>query len=388
MSKGIYKIGGDRVIWFVVILLSILSLLAVYSSTGTLAFKNQGGDISHYIINHAIMLAVGFILLYIAHLFPSYVYPRFFQLFYFVAVILLLATIIYGLNLNSAKRSLPLPHNLSFQTFELAKLMAIGFLARVLFKNKAGFTDFKSVFLKLYLPIAVVCALIVPANLSTAVLLFVTGLVIMFVGRIKIKYLIYIILITITAFAMFIGILFLMPTNKQGRLQTWKSRIEKYNKPAPDPHEVSQVKQSKIAIATGGFFGKLPGNSTQRNFLPHPYSDFIYAIIVEEYGLIGGIAVLLLYLIILYRSFRIALKTKYSFGAYFAVGLSFLLVFQALINMAVAVNLLPVTGQPLPMVSMGGTSVIITGISLGILLSISKDIDKTPEIDTLITTDE
>lgn len=379
MGSGKLKIGGDRVIWFVVIVLSILSLLVVYSATGTLAFKKQGGDISHYIIIQAIMLVIGFVFLYIAHLIPSKAYPRFFQLLYILAIGLLFATILYGLNLNSAKRSLPLPFNFSFQTFEFAKLATIGFLSRVLYKNQEGFPHFKAVFYKLFLPLVLVCALIVPANFSTAALLFITGLVIIFVGRVKLLHLGYLIALTLAAFALFILFLRLLPAGKQGRLGTWKSRVENFRSSVPDSDENYQVEQSKIAIATGGLFGKLPGNSTQRNFLPHPYSDFIYAIIVEEYGLVGGIGVLLLYLIILYRSFRIALKVENKFGAYFAVGLSFILVFQALINMAVAVHLMPVTGQPLPMVSMGGTSVIITATAIGILLSISKDINKKPE---------
>ena len=385
MNTNKLKIGGDRVIWFIVIVLSILSLLVVYSSTASLAYTNYGGDVSHYLFMHAGILLAGFIFMFAAHLFKPEFYPRFFQLMYFLAIILLILTWMFGLDLNGAKRSLRLPLNFSFQTFEFAKFAVVGYLARVLYKNQDGFKNFKDALYKLFLPLFVVCGLMFKANLSTTLLLFVTGFVMMYVAKVKLKYLTTIILLTIATLALAIAVLSFLPPEQQGRLATWKARIENHNKPSTDINNISQAEQSKIAIATGGIIGKLPGNSTQRNFLPNPFSDFIFAIIIEEYGLIGGITVLLLYLIILYRSFRIGIYAKTGFGAYFAVGLSFMLVLQALINMAVAVGIGPTTGQPLPMVSMGGTSVLITAISIGILLSISKDTNNNAETEQLKT---
>ncbi len=380
MSTGKITLGGDRVIWFVVIVLGILSLLVVYSSTGTLAYKNQGGDVSYYILRHAAILLGSFVLMYLFHVASPKIYPRLFQLLYFVSVILLILTMFFGLNINGARRALPLPFNQSLQTFEFAKYVLVGYLARVLYKNQDGFDSFKDVFKKLFLPLLVVCGLMFKSNLSTTVLVFATGFVMMFVAKVKLKYMASLILAGVVVFALYVAVLSLMPEGKQGRLTTWKARFERRNeKPKANIHDLTQVEQSKIAIATGGFFGKLPGNSTLRNFLPNPFSDFIYAIIVEEYGLAGGIVVLLLYLIILTRGFRIALNAKSKFAAYYAVGLSFVLVFQALINMGVAVDVGPTTGQSLPMVSMGGTSVTITAISIGVLLSLSKNREDTAE---------
>jgi cell division protein FtsW len=379
MSTGKINIGGDRVIWFVVIVLSILSLLVVYSSTGTLAYKNQGGNVSYYILRHAAILLGSFVLMYFFHIINPKFYPRFFQILYFISVILLAITMKFGLNINGARRALPLPLNLSFQTFEFAKYVLVGYLARVLYKNQDGFSSFKEAFKKLFLPLLLVCALMFKSNLSTTLLVFVSGFVMMFAAKVNWKYLLSFILIGVAIFATYILVLSLMPKEKQGRLSTWKARFERHNKQAENIYELSQADQSKIAIATGGVFGKLPGNSTQRNFLPNPFSDFIYAIIVEEYGLVGGIIVLLLYLIFLYRSLKIALNAYNKFAAYYAVGLSFVLVFQALISMGVAVDIGPTTGQSLPMVSMGGTSVAITAVSIGILLSLSKNRENTTE---------
>ncbi len=383
MSKGKISIGGDRVIWFIVIVLSILSLLVVYSSTGTLAYKNQGGNVSYYILRHAAVLLGSFVLMYVFHIINPKFYPRFFQLLFYISVILLIITMKFGLNINGARRALPLPLNLSFQTFEFAKYVLVGYLALVLYKNRDGFDGFKDVFIKLFLPLLIVCALMFKSNLSTTVMVFVTGFVMMFAAKVNWKYLLSLILIGVAVFATYILVLSFMPKEKQGRLATWKARFEQHNKPVENIYELSQADQSKIAIATGGVFGKLPGNSTQRNFLPNPFSDFIYAIIVEEYGLAGGIVVLLLYLIILYRGFKIALNAQNKFAAYYAVGLSFVLVFQALISMGVAVDIGPTTGQSLPMVSMGGTSVVMTAISIGILLSLSKNREETAETELI-----
>ncbi|MBN2639566.1 MAG: FtsW/RodA/SpoVE family cell cycle protein [Bacteroidales bacterium] len=380
MNRILANIKGDKVIWAVVFILTILSFLAVYSSTGTLAYKYQGGNTMHYMIRHGIFLLFGLLLMYLAHLVRYTFYSRIFQILFYIAVPLLLLTLLFGLNLNDARRALPLPFHLSFETSDLAKLTLVVYLARMLTKKNQELEDFNKVLMYLILPVFLVCGLILPANLSTAALLFTTSMVLIFIGRVKITYIVSVVAITIMLAGMTLGILFMMPEGKQWRLDTWKSRIESFSKKGGETQDSYQVEQSKIAVATGGLFGKMPGKSTQRNFLPHPYSDFIFAIIVEEYGLVGGTVVVLLYLILLFRAVRIVTKVPRNFGVFVAIGLSFSLVFQALINMAVAVHLLPVTGQPLPLVSMGGTSVLFTSLSLGILLSVSRDVESGDEM--------
>jgi cell division protein FtsW len=375
MSAPNKILQGDRVIWMVVILLSLLSLLAVYSSTGTLAYKYQQGNTVYYVIKHLIILAMGFILMIIAHKIKYTYYSRIFQVTLYVAILLLIITLIFGKDVNDAKRALELPFGLTFQASDLAKLTLIIYLARILTKKQDVLNDFKSLFVPVMVPILIVCALILPGNLSTAVMLFVTSLVLMFIGRIKWLNILKLIGIAIAAFMIFIGVLMLLPESMQGRLKTWENRMEDYFS-GNDKPEDDQVIQSKIAVVSGGVFGKMPGNSTQRNFLSHPYSDFIFAIILEEYGLIGGSFVVLLYMILLFRSVRIVIKSPRTFGAFLTIGVAFSLVFQALINMGVAVDLLPVTGQPLPLVSMGGTSIWFTSLSIGIILSVSREVSK------------
>ncbi len=374
MNSILSRIKGDKVIWAVVFLLSLLSFLAVYSSTGTLAYRYHGGNTEYYMFKHAIILILGLLLMYFAHLVKYTYYSRIFQIALYIAVPLLLITLIFGLNLNEAKRVLPLPFNLTFQTSDLAKITLIIYLARVLSKKQDEINDFKSAFLSLMLPVLIVTGLILPANFSTAALLFSISLVLIFIGRVRIKYIMGMVGIGVLVLVLAVGVLALMPSEKQGRLSTWKARVERFVNGNEEPDY--QTQQAKIAIATGGILGKMPGNSTQRNFLPHPYSDFIFAIIVEEYGVVGGAFLVLLYLILFFRAVRIVTQAPGTFGALLTFGVAFSLVFQAMINMGVAVNLLPVTGQPLPLVSMGGTSIWFTSLSIGIILSVSKEIDK------------
>ena len=377
MQTILNKIKGDKVIWAVVFFLTLFSFLAVYSSTGTLAYKYQGGNTNYYMLKHAIILIFGLLLMYFAHLLKYTYYSRIFQIALYIAVPLLLITLIFGLNLNEAKRVLPLPFHLTFQTSDLAKITLIIYLARMLTKKQNNIKDFKSAFVPLMLPVLIVTGLILPANFSTAALLFVTSLVLIFIGRVKLTYIFGMIGAGIVALAIVLAVMSMLPTEKQGRLGTWKNRITSFvNGEDKDNY---QVEQAKIAIATGGVFGKMPGNSTQRNFLPHPYSDFIFAIIVEEYGVAGGAFVVLLYLILFFRAVKIVTRFPGTFGAFLSIGVAFSLVFQAMINMGVAVNLLPVTGQPLPLISMGGTSIWFTSLSIGIILSVSKELDKKKE---------
>jgi cell division protein FtsW len=371
------KLKGDKIIWLVVIILSTFSILAVYSSTGTLAYKYQGGNTEYYMLKHLIIILLGFILMYLAHLVKYTYFSRIFQVALWVAIPLLLLTLFVGVNLNDAKRVLPLPFGLTFQTSDLAKLTLIMYLARMLTKRQEVIKDFKSAFVPIIIPVLIVCFLILPANLSTAAILFATSLVLMFIGRVNLKHILSMVGLGI---AMLIIVLLITKSNPTllprvfPRAETWLNRIENFG--GGDSDDNYQVEQAKIAIAGGGLFGKLPGNSEQRNFLPHPYSDFIYAIIIEEYGLVGGILMIVLYLILLFRAVKIVTKIPKNFGAFLTIGVTFSLVFQAMIHMGVAVSLLPVTGQTLPFVSMGGTSIWFTSISLGIILSVSKEVEK------------
>jgi len=364
---------GDRVIWLTVMLLSIFSILAVYSSTGTLAYKYQSGNTEYYLFKHAFILLFGFGLMYLAHLLKYTAYARVSKIAILVAIPLLLLTLLMGTNLNEASRWLTLPIvNLSFQTSDLAKLALIMFVARALSRKQEVIKDFKAAFLPIMAPVLITCGLILPANFSTAAVLFTTCVILMVIGRINIKYILYLIGIAIVAFALFILVAKL--TGMKGRISTWEKRIETFMN--DDGSGSYQSQQAKIAIASGRLIGKGPGNSSQRNFLPHPYSDFIYAIIIEEYGLVGGAMVVILYLILFYRAIQIAQNSPRAFATFLAIGCAFSLTFQAMINMAVAVNLFPVTGQPLPMLSMGGTSIWFTSIAIGIILSVSRDYEK------------
>jgi cell division protein FtsW len=366
---------GDRTIWLIVMMLSFISALAVYSSTGTLAYKYQSGNTEYYILKHGFILMFGFALMYLFHLAPYTVYARFARLAFIITVPLLILTLFMGTNINDANRWITLPLiGLSFQTSDLAKLSLILYLARLISKKQETITDFKASFVPIVIPVFIICGLILPANFSTAAVLFSTSMVLMFIGRVPLKFIFGLLGAAIIAFALFIGIAKLVGYN--GRISTWGSRIENFTSKKSTDEGDYQVQQAKIAIATGGLLGKGPGQSAQRNFLPHPYSDFIFAIIIEEYGLVGGCFVVLLYLMLFYRAIQIVRRTERAFAAMIVIGCAFSLVFQALINMAVAVHIFPVTGQPLPMLSMGGTSIWFTSFAIGIVLSVSSEIDK------------
>lgn len=369
-------VKGDRVVWLVVILLSLFSVLAVYSSTGTLAYRYQAGNTEYYLFKHFIILIAGFLIMYLAHLVRYTYYSRIAQLGLLVAIPLLIFTLLSGTNINEASRWLTLPIiNLSFQTSDFAKLALLLFVARILSKKQENIKDFKSTFVPIILPVIIVCGLILPANLSTAAVLFATCIFLMFIGRVNLKYITILLASGLLLLSIFVTVMLQMENT--GRVGTWKKRIENF---VSDDNEGNyQTQQAKIAVATGGLFGKGPGNSSQRNFLPHPYSDFIFAIVIEEYGMFGGAIVVLLYIVLFYRAIIIVKKNPRAFATLLAIGCSFSLVFQAMINMAVAVNLFPVTGQPLPLVSMGGTSIWFTSIAIGIILSVSRENEREPD---------
>lgn len=368
---------GDSIIWAVLIILSLLSLLAVYSSTFTLAYQYRSGNIGYYLIKHIIFILFGFVIVYLTHLIPYRYYSRISQLLVIVSVPLLAITLFFGTNINEATRWLTLPGTgISFQTSDLAKLALIMYIARLLSLRQDKITSYKEAFVPIILPVILICGLIMPANLSTALLLFLVSVVLMFIGRIRLTYILgfvasfTIVLLLVSAIV--------LKSDKEGRVRTWKNRI--VNHVEQESEGNYQAEQSKIAIATGGLFGKGPGNSMQRNFLPQPYSDFIYSIIIEEYGLIGGVFVILLYIILLFRAGVIVRKSTRTFPAFLAFGLALMLVMQAMLNMSVAVGILPVTGQPLPMISMGGTSILFTSAAIGIMLSVSNGINQKKKV--------
>jgi cell division protein FtsW len=369
MERLISKTKGDRWIWLIVILLSVWSLLAVYSATGTLAYKKGVGS-EQFLIKHLVMIIGGIALMYFSHLLDYRYYAGISKVLMVLTIPLLAYTLIFGANVNEASRWVTIPIiNQTFQTSDLAKLALITFLARTLSRKQENIKDVKKAFLPIMASVCVVFVLIALANLSTALMLFGVSILLLIMGRISIK---QIFIVCLAGVVLLGAVMMLGPRRK-----TYVSRIETFIHPEKaDPDKAFQSNQAKIAIATGGIFGKGPGNSTQRNFLPHPYSDFVFALIIEEYGMVGGVGLVLLYLLFLYRCVLIVTDSPKAFGALLAAGLSFSLTIQAFANMAVAVGLGPVTGVPLPLVSMGGTSILFTSIAFGIILSVSRDIEE------------
>jgi cell division protein FtsW len=356
------NLKGDPVIWAIVIALSILSILVVYSATGTLAYKNLGGNTEHYLLRHGFLVILSLVGMWAAHQIDYRYYANISRFALIISVPLLIFSWQFGTTINEASRWIMIPIiNKTFQPSDLAKLALITQLASMLALRQQNINDFKESLIPILLWCGLICGLIAMTDLSTAALLLVTCMILLFIGRVPMKYLVMLSFVGLMAGAIAFSI--------GERRETAISRIRDYM----DPEEIPfQAKQSYIAIATGGLFGKGPGNSVRRNSLPHSYSDFIFAIIVEEYGIVGAGLVILLYLGLLYRGLLTATKSERAFGGLLSAGLSLALVMQAMVNIGVAVGLLPITGLPLPLVSMGGTSLIVTGLSLGIILSVSR----------------
>lgn len=363
---------GDRVIWGVIIFLSIISIVSVYSSIGDLAYRFSAGNTNHYLFRHLQFLLLGFVFLYLVHRIPYTLFFNLSQLFIIVAALLLVFTLFLGVTRNDATRWLSLPGiGVEFQTSDIAKFALIVYIARILSISQETSESLTLAFKRIIVPVAVICGLILPSNFSTSFLLFFTSLILMFIGRVPAKKLLSSIGILAGVMVFLIMLAFLAPN--VGRLGTWKSRVESFwNSNGDDDY---QANLAKTAIATSGVIGKGPGNSSVRYSLPQAYSDFIYAIILEEWGSIIGFLVLASYLFLLYRVGMIVKASSRTFPAFLAIGLTVNLVFQALANMSVAVNIVPVTGQPLPLVSMGGTSIVSTFVALGIVLSISRSLE-------------
>lgn len=374
MAGALYRTKGDKVIWTIVIFLSLVSLLAVYSATGSLAYRERGGHTEYYLLKQLIVLVMGLAIIYFAHRVNYTVYSRVAQIGFLISIPLLIYTLAFGRHLNDASRWISLPIiNLTFQTSDVAKLAIFMYVSRQLSRRQNLINDFKKGFLPIITPVAIICALIMPANMSTALLLGASCMLLCFIGRVPVRFLASMVAAGAVGIVLLFGIA--KVTGVEMRTKTWEKRIDNFlhgdHTEAP-----YQVQQANIAIAGGGILGKGPGNSTQRNFLPHAYSDYIYATIIEEYGMAGAFLILAAYLILLLRSIRIYKRCPYAFGAFLAVGLSVTLVIQALTNMAVNVHLFPVTGVTLPLVSMGGSSVLFTSMAIGIILSVSRNVEE------------
>jgi cell division protein FtsW len=377
------ELKGDRVIWVLISLMTLVSLLGVYSSTGGLSYKEQGGNTEYYLIKQGFIVLFGFFIMYVLHRLHYLRFHRVAPFLFIVAIPLLIFTLLFGVDINSARRWIEIPVlGFTFQSSDFARLALILYLARTISSKQSNIKDFKSAFLPLILPVIIICFLIAPADLSTALLLFSTCIAMMFVGRVAVKYILMLVVLAIIAFSILILLGHFFPD--MVRLATWIERIREFT---TDSEGGFQVQQSKVAIANGGFFGTGPGQSIQRNFLPSSYADFIYAILVEEYGLLGGFFVISLYLGFFFRITRLVTKSTKAFGAIVVTGLGFSFVFQAFINIAVATHLVPVTGVTLPMISLGGTSIIMNCISLGIILSVSKFVESS-NISTDVATNQ
>ena len=360
------NIKGDQMIWAIVIALALMSVFVVYSATGALAYRNME-SIEHYLFKHTGLIILSFAAMWVAHKIDYRYYSKLSKLGLWLSIPLLIYAWKAGVNINDASRWITIPIiNQIFQPSDLAKLSLIAAIAGMLSKRQQNIGDFKDVVVPMVLWSGVICGLIAMADLSSAVLLFATAMLLMFIGRVPVKYLAMLLVVGAIAGALAVSI------GQRG--DTAKNRITSFINETELPY---QAEQARIAIASGGIIGKGPGKSDQRNFLPAPYSDFVYAIIIEEYGMIGGVVILLLYLALLYRGMKAVANSDRAFGGLLSAGLSFALVVQAMVNMGVVVGLGPITGLPLPFLSMGGTSLLFTGISLGIIISVSRG-----EVDT------
>ncbi|MBT30822.1 MAG: cell division protein FtsW [Thalassobius sp.] len=361
-TGSIYRyLQGDKVIWAVSIILSLISILVVYSATGNLAFRSADGDTEHFLVKHTFLIILGFVAMFFAHRIDYRFYSRLSRYALLASIPLLIITWRFGENINDASRWIVIPFtSFSFQPSDFAKLALISNVASMLSKRQMRIRDDQKAINPMLIWSGIVCGLIGLTDWSSASILFLTILLLFFIGRVPVKYLGMMLVVGAMAgaFAFTFG----------QRKDTVSSRLSSFMN-----NKVSfQSEQAFLAVSTGGMFGKGSGNSDAKNFLPHPYSDFIFAIIVEEYGMLGAIVIIAAFLIILYRGMLIVSNSQRAFGGLLAAGLTFSLVLQAFIHMGVVVGVLPTTGLPLPLLSMGGTSLLFTGMSIGMLLSVSR----------------
>ena len=384
---------GDKYIWALVLVLSLISIMVVYSATGSLAYKMSKGNTSIYLFKQVAFTLLGLLVVFGLHRVNYTVFSRVATILFILSVPLLIYTLFFGAKINEGSRWIKLPIiNLTIHSSDVAKLALFMYISRVLSKKQEVIKDFKKGFWPVFWPVLLICALIMPANLSNALLTGATSLLLMFIGRVSFKHIGLVILVALVPVVIIISVA--MATHKSnvsaaegkpvvaeklkgfGRFGTWVSRVQDFMY-AEENDVPYQVQQAKIAIANGSvLYGLGPGNSRQRNFLPQAYNDFIYSVIIEEYGLIGGAFIIFIYLVFLFRCIRIFRRCPYAFGAFMALGLSFTLVIQAVANMAVNVNIVPVTGVTLPLVSMGGSSFIFTCCAIGLILSVARNVEQ------------
>lgn len=391
MIKLLHSLKGDKGIWSFVALLGLFSFMPVFSASSNLAYMNHGtGNTLGYLLKHAVHIFFGFFILYNIQKIPYHYFRSISRLALPVVWLLLAYTLLFGVEQGSATRWIQVPFvGISFQTSSLASIVLMVYVARYLSKSQVELNTFKTSFTQLWIPVAITLMLILPNNFSTAALIFVMVLMLAFVGNYPLKYMGIVIgmgLIILTLFVITAKIVEkTSPENTPkvfARVKTWENRIGNFVADNPNKETSDddyQIEKAKTAIATGGIYGLGPGKSVQKNFLPQSSSDFIFAIIVEEYGLIGGIGVLILYLLLFFRFIIAAHKANSLFGRLLVVGLGFPMIFQALINMGVAVQLLPVTGQTLPLISSGGSSIWMTCIAIGIIISVTKKEEEVAE---------
>ncbi len=360
-------------IWAIVALLAIFSFLPVYSAASNLAYTYGDGQTFSYLIKHFVHLFLGFSIIYGIHRIPYRYFKGLSMVMYPVVLILLLVTLLQGTTIDGANASrwIRVPFvGFTFQPSTLAALVLMVFVARYLSKVFDQEITFKSSLLPLWLPVFAVLILILPANFSTTAIIFTMLLVLAFLGGYPLKYIGAIVGTGLLVLAFFVLVAKAFPDAMPNRVDTWTSRIVNFMDDR-DTEEDYQIEKAKIAIATGSIYGLGPGKSVQKNFLPQSSSDFIFAIIIEEYGLLGGLFLLILYLLLLFRIVVVAQKAETVFAKLLTVGVGLPIIFQALINMGVAVELFPVTGQTLPLISSGGTSIWVTCLAIGIILSVS-----------------
>jgi len=387
MGNIFNNIKGDRLIWAIVSLLAILSFLPVYSAASNLAYKSANGSTFGFFIKHLVHLALGFAIMYGVHKIPYRYFKGLSLVMIPIVLVLLGLTMMQGTTIEGANASrwiqIPIV-GVSFQTSTLASVVLMVYVARYMSKIKDKEITFKSSILPLWIPVFLVLALILPSNFSTTAIMFLMVLILVFLGGYPMRYIGIILGMGLIGLVLFIMVAKLTSGSLSVKVETWENRIKNYSN-NEDTEADYQIEKAKIAIATGGIQGVGPGKSIQKNFLPQSSSDFIFAIIIEEYGLLGGFFIMIMYMWFLFRIVIVAQKSDSVFGKLVVLGVGLPIVFQALINMAVAVELFPVTGQTLPLISSGGTSIWMTCLAIGIILSVSA---KREEIKGMETMDE
>jgi len=367
------NIKGDKLIWAIVALLAIFSFLPVYSAASNLAYVGGSGNTFAFLVKHFMHLFLGFAIMYGVHKLPYRYFRGLSMVMMPLVFVLLIVTILQGTTIEGANASrwIRIPFvNMSFQTSTLASVVLMVYIARYLSKIKDKSITFKESILPLWIPLFIVLALILPSNFSTTAIIFVMSMMLLFLGGYPIRYLLAMGAAGLVGLTFFILIAKAFPQAMPNRVDTWMSRVENFAN-GQDTEEDYQIEKAKIAIASGGVVGLGSGKSIQKNFLPQSSSDFIFAIIIEEYGLIGGLFLMVLYLWLLFRIVIVSQKADTIFGKLVVLGVGLPIIFQAMINMAVAGELFPGTGQTLPLISSGGTSIWMTCMAIGIILSVS-----------------